>query len=151
MERLDYIIVGGGIVGLATARALKQKAPDAKIVLIEKEASLGQHQTARNSGVIHAGVYYKPGSLKARLCRSGVNETVAFCQTENIPFEQCGKMIVATDDAEITRLDALEERARKNDLTLTRLSKAELAEVEPNISGLSDVPQACREPVKTGC
>ena len=137
MDRTDFVIIGGGIIGLATARALVAKRPDAKIVLVDKERRPGRHQTGRNSGVIHAGVYYKPGSLKARLCREGVERTVRFCTEENIPFEQCGKMIVATDAAELSRLDELEKRARKNNLTLTRLDKAALRHAEPRISGLS--------------
>ena len=126
MDQTDFVIIGAGLIGLATARALVAKRPGAKIILIDKEDRPGRHQTGRNSGVIHAGVYYKPGSLKARLCREGVTQTIRFCRQENIPFEQCGKMIVATDAAELGRLDELEKRARNNKLTLTRLDKAAL-------------------------
>ena len=137
MDQTDFVIIGGGLIGLATARALVAKRPGAKIILIDKEDRPGRHQTGRNSGVIHAGVYYKPGSLKARLCREGAAQTIRFCRQENIPFEQCGKMIVATDAAELGRLDELEKRARHNKLTLTRLDKAALKQAEPRISGIS--------------
>src|SRR5690606_33345365 len=107
----DYCIVGGGIVGLATAHALLKKFPGARLVVLEKEATLGQHQTGHNSGVIHAGVYYTPGSLKARLCREGAEATKAFCRDNGVPFEVCGKLVVATDELELQRMEALEARA----------------------------------------
>ena len=137
MTKADYVIIGAGIVGLATARELKHRLPYAKILIVEKESSPGRHQTGRNSGVIHAGVYYKPGSLKARLCRAGVDRTINFCEKENIAYEQCGKLIVATDDTEVSRLDELEKRASKNNLTLCRLTSSQLRDVEPNIAGVS--------------
>lgn len=137
MTKADYVIIGAGIVGLATARELKHRLPSANILIIEKESSPGRHQTGRNSGVIHAGVYYKPGSLKARLCRAGVDRTINFCEKENIAYEQCGKLIVATDDTEVSRLDELEKRASQNNLTLSRLTSSQLRDAEPNIAGVS--------------
>lgn len=133
----DYCIVGGGIVGLATAMALLEAQPDARIVLLEKEQELAQHQTGHNSGVIHAGIYYAPGSLKAKLCREGLEATYAFCDAHNIAYEKCGKMIVATNPAEHERIDALYERATANGLELERLTGAELHEREPNVTGVA--------------
>lgn len=131
-----YIVVGGGIVGLATARELLAREPGAKLVLIEKEADFGLHQTGHNSGVIHAGVYYQPGSLKARLCRAGAEATKAFCRDNQIPFETCGKLIVATNPAEVERLHALAGRATQNGIEFTPVEGAGLARLEPNVSGL---------------
>ena len=132
----DYCVVGGGIVGLATAMRLLERDPGASLVLLEKEENLGSHQTGHNSGVIHAGVYYAPGSLKAKLCRLGAAATKRFCEDEGIPFEVCGKLIVATTAAEVKRMDALQDRCQKNDIDVRRLSKAELLEREPGITGL---------------
>lgn len=133
----DFCIIGGGIVGLATALKLSALRPDATVVVLEKEAGLGRHQTGHNSGVIHAGIYYAPGSLKARLCRRGARETKAFCSEHGIPFEECGKLLVATNEIELNRLDALVERAAQNQIKFERLDAAELARREPNIQGLS--------------
>lgn len=132
----DYIVIGGGIVGLATARTLLDTYPGAGVVVLEKETTLGAHQTGHNSGVIHAGVYYAPGSLKARLCKEGAEITKDFCRTHGIPFEETGKLIVATNDIELERMKALEERSKLNELEVHRLSAAELAAEEPNISGV---------------
>ena len=132
---LDFILVGGGIVGVSTAWQLKQRYPDARILLIEKEARLACHQTGRNSGVIHAGVYYQPGSLKADFCRRGARETMAFCREHGLPFEQCGKLLVATDALETERMAALEERCHLNRIRVQRLSRAELQRREPHING----------------
>src|SRR5690606_16516774 len=112
----QYCIIGGGIVGLATALTLVTRDRSAKVVLLEKEDSFGRHQTGHNSGVIHAGVYYQPGSLKARLCREGAEATKQFCRENNIPFETCGKLLVATNDLEMERMQALKERARQNEI-----------------------------------
>lgn len=133
----DYAIVGGGIVGLATLYQLLAAKPDAKVVLLEKEAALAQHQTGRNSGVIHAGVYYAPGSLKARLCKEGAAQTKAFCAQYDIPVEHCGKLIVATNELELSRLRALEERTAVNGIDFSRLDEAELRACEPNVTGLA--------------
>jgi len=132
----DVCIIGGGIVGLATALAVLEKRPDASIVLLEKEAALGLHQTGHNSGVIHAGIYYAPGSLKARLCREGAAEIKAFCREHAIPFETCGKLIVATNPLEASRLEALAGRAGQNGIEIERLDAAELRRREPEIVGL---------------
>lgn len=135
----DYCVVGGGIVGLATALSLLQNHPGARLVVLEKESSLGHHQTGHNSGVIHAGIYYAPGSLKARLCREGTEATKAFCADNGIPFEVCGKLVVATDDDELARLDKLEGRARENGIAHDRVDAEELRRLEPNIAGVGAI------------
>lgn len=132
----DYLVIGGGIVGLSTAMQLAQRFPQAKVRLLEKEAQLATHQSGRNSGVIHAGVYYAPGSLKAKFCRAGVDATIAFCTKHGIAYEQCGKLLVATSALELERMDALEKRCRDNGLSPQRLSADELKIREPNITGL---------------
>lgn len=131
----DFCVVGGGIVGVATARALVQRYPGSGVLLVEKESQLGRHQTGHNSGVIHSGIYYAPGSLKARLCAEGEKRTKAFCCEKSIAFEERGKLIVATSPVEEQRLDALEERARLNGIRTESLSAAAIAEREPHISG----------------
>ncbi|MDO6763018.1 L-2-hydroxyglutarate oxidase [Agarivorans sp. 1_MG-2023] len=132
----DYIVIGGGIVGLATAWQLKQNHPSAKIVVLEKEPSLAFHQTGHNSGVIHAGVYYPPGSLKAQFCKQGLKQTVAFCQQHDIPYLQCGKLLVATTPLELSRMHDLAARCIENEIAISQLSAQQLTELEPNISGL---------------
>jgi L-2-hydroxyglutarate oxidase len=131
----DHLVIGGGIVGVATAMTLAQRHSGASIALIEKERSLAVHQTGRNSGVIHAGVYYAPGSLKASLCKAGRAETIAFCQRYGVRFEVTGKLLVATDDAELARARALGERCRANEIEHEWLSADELARREPHIAG----------------
>jgi L-2-hydroxyglutarate oxidase len=131
----DYLIIGGGIVGVSTAWQLQQRKPNSSILLLEKESGLASHQTGRNSGVIHAGIYYTPGSIKARFCREGVDATIGFCRARNIAVEQCGKLIVATDDAEHDRMLALYERAHDNGLDVELLDATELRTREPNIIG----------------
>lgn len=132
----DYGIVGGGIVGLATGMRLLQARPGTSLVVFEKEGRLGAHQTGHNSGVIHAGIYYPPGSLKAELCRKGAEATKAFCAEHAIPFEVCGKLLVATTPRELERMEALLERSRTNSIEVRRVDRDELAERESNISGL---------------
>ncbi len=132
----DFCVIGGGIVGLATAMILLERQPGATLVLIEKEAGFARHQTGHNSGVIHAGVYYAPGSLKAKLCREGAAATKAFCRREQLPFEECGKLLVATSEPELARMDALFTRAQENGIDVTRLSGPELSAAEPAIVGL---------------
>ena len=112
----DYVVLGGGIVGVSTALSLINKHPDNKILLIEKENSFAKHQTGHNSGVIHAGVYYQPGSLKAEFCREGLKETISFCSENNIPYEQCGKLLVATNQIELQRMHELHERCKANEI-----------------------------------
>lgn len=135
----DFIIIGGGIVGVSTAWQLKQRQPQASILLLEKEPSLAMHQTGRNSGVIHAGVYYAPGSLKARFCREGVTATTEFCDRHQIPYLQCGKLLVATNRLEQQRMTGLLERCRQNGISAQPLSEAELKEREPHISGVGAI------------
>ena len=132
----DFCIIGGGIVGLATAMELARLRPGAGILLLEKESGLGRHQTGHNSGVIHAGIYYAPGSLKAELCRRGAQRTKDFCGEHGIPFEVCGKLLVATNALEHERMEALVERARQNGIEVERLDSAELRRREPSIVGL---------------
>jgi L-2-hydroxyglutarate oxidase len=136
LNHYDIVLIGGGIVGVATAYQMKQRHPDAAILLIEKEASLAEHQTGRNSGVIHAGVYYQPGSLKADFCKRGAAWTIRFCREHGLPFDQCGKLLVATDALEYERMIALEERCRQNGLATERLTEAMLRQKEPNITGV---------------
>jgi L-2-hydroxyglutarate oxidase LhgO len=128
-------VVGGGILGVATARAL---AGEHDVVLLEKEAALAQHQSSRNSGVVHAGIYYAAGSLKARLCRAGGERLRAFCEAHSLPYEACGKVVVARDAGELERLKALEERAGANGVPgLARLDEAALHALEPHVSGIA--------------
>ena len=131
----DYIIIGGGIIGASTAWQLKQKKPKTSILLLEKEQELAQHQTGRNSGVIHSGIYYTPGSLKAKFCKKGVEDTISFCKEHNVAFDQCGKLIVATNSLEYIRLLEIYERADKNGLQVELLDKKMLKDKEPNIEG----------------
>jgi (S)-2-hydroxyglutarate dehydrogenase len=135
----NFAIIGAGIVGLSTARQLQIRHPDKKILLLEKEDRVARHQTGRNSGVIHSGIYYAPGSLKARFCNEGVEATIAFCEKHGISYEQCGKLIVATDEAEHERLLDLFERARLNELDVELIDGAELKHIEPEITGISAI------------
>ena len=128
-----YVVVGGGIVGLATAHQLTLDHPHSTVTVLEKEDRVAAHQTGHNSGVIHAGVYYKPGSLKAQLCRAGAASMVEFCQAHDIPYKICGKLIVATDPAELPRLTALRERAEANGLPVTQIGPEQAREYEPNV------------------
>ncbi len=136
MVNYDFIVIGGGIIGLATARQLQQDYPDSRIAVLEKESRLALHQTGRNSGVIHAGVYYTPGSLKARFCREGNRATKTFCKKHRIPFRETGKLLVATNHAELGRMQDLLERCRRNDIPAEGLDQQQLREKEPNVVGL---------------
>ncbi len=136
MKTHDLALIGGGIVGVATAWQLKQRHPGLSILLLEKENELARHQTGRNSGVIHAGVYYAPGSLKAEFCRRGAAATMAFCREHGLSYLQCGKLLVATDGLEFERMTALEERCRRNGIATERLSGTDLAKREPHITGV---------------
>lgn len=135
----DFAVIGAGIVGLATARALTQRWPGCRMVVLEKEAGVAAHQTGHNSGVIHSGIYYKPGSLKARLCRAGSESTVAFCREHGLPYEICGKVIVATHADEQPRLDALFTRGVENGIAVRRIGPEELREIEPHVQGVGAV------------
>lgn len=136
----DVIIIGGGIVGLASALQLKQQNPALKITLIEKEKTLAKHQTGNNSGVIHSGIYYKPGSLKATNCINGYNMLIDFCRKNDVPFELCGKIIVATEEQEIPLLQNLYTRGQQNGLKdLKMLNAGELREYEPHVAGIAGI------------
>lgn len=133
----DLAIVGGGIVGLATAYELTRTRPGVRLLLVEKEASWAAHQTGHNSGVIHSGIYYRPGSAKARLAVTGARSMVAFCQEHGLPHEVCGKLIVAARPDERPRLETLAERAVANGLVARRLSSEQLQEHEPHVRGVA--------------
>jgi (S)-2-hydroxyglutarate dehydrogenase len=136
----DITIIGGGIIGLATAYLIKERAPDLKVLLLEKEKNIALHQTGNNSGVIHAGVYYKPGSLKAANCRTGYSMLLNFCSQNEIKFELCGKLIVATKTAELAPLDELYVRAIKNGLDRVKMIHSnEIARYEPFASGIKAI------------
>lgn len=137
VEEFDVVVVGGGIVGLSTAYALTVARPGVRVVVLEKEPDFAAHQTGRNSGVIHSGVYYRPGSLKARYATAGAAEMVEFCREHGIPYEVTGKLIVATGKAELPRLHALAERGRANAIPVTELGPAGIAEYEPEVTGLA--------------
>ena len=140
----DLVIIGGGIVGCATALATVTRNPGLKVVLFEKEAHLAAHQTGHNSGVIHAGLYYRPGSLKAMNCCSGREALYRFCKEHDIPHRRCGKVVVAVDESELPALEELERRGRANGLEgLQRLTPAEMQEREPHVNGIDGlfVPQ----------
>lgn len=139
MYKYKFTIVGGGIVGLSTAMALSQRFPSAKIALLEKEPSWAAHQTGRNSGVIHSGIYYKPGSFKAKLCRDGNRSMVAFCQQHNIDYKICGKAIVATEPHELPLLDNLYQRGLANETEITKLTKEQVKEIEPHVNCLGGI------------
>ncbi len=136
----DIVVIGGGIVGLATALKIKQKQPKLRVTLLEKEDALGQHQTGHNSGVIHSGIYYKPGSLKAINCKKGYHQLLAYCDKKEIPYELCGKIIVATTPEEIPALDRIMERGIQNGLeNLKKLSAEDLPEYEPHVNGIAGI------------
>ncbi|GIG85324.1 L-2-hydroxyglutarate oxidase [Plantactinospora endophytica] len=132
-----YVIVGGGILGLAVAHRLRTERPRDTVTVLEKESGWAAHQTGHNSGVIHAGVYYKPGSLKATLCRAGSESMVRFCAEQELPYEICGKLIVAAEAAELPRLHALHERAVANGLPVTLVDPVEAAEYEPHVAAVA--------------
>lgn len=133
----SVIIVGGGIVGLATAHSLLQKSPGRRVTVLEKEDRLAAHQTGRNSGVIHSGIYYKPGSFKATFCKAGNASMVAFCREHGIAHELCGKVIVATEADELPQLEKLYQRGIENGLEVRRLNVEQMREVEPHMAGIA--------------
>src|SRR5918912_2543441 len=136
----DIAIIGGGIVGLATARELLHRKPDARLVVLEKEPEIGQHQTGHNSGVIHAGVYYAPGSLKARLCAEGRQKAYEYCEEKGIHYEKCGKLIVAVEEEELPRLQNLWDRATANGVPgLRMVGPEEIKEIEPHSAGIQGI------------
>ena len=138
--RCDILVIGGGIVGLSTAMHLTRRFPRLRLLVAEKEDRVARHQSGHNSGVIHSGIYYQPGSLKARLCVEGAAAMVAFCREHNLPHQVCGKVIVATSDDELTRLQQICERGKINGLTgLRMLNSAQLREIEPHSGGLAAI------------
>ncbi|MEI6396346.1 MAG: FAD-dependent oxidoreductase, partial [Verrucomicrobiota bacterium] len=144
MATKRVIIIGGGLVGLGTAHKLSLRCPSARVTVLEKEGKVCAHQSGNNSGVLHAGLYYKPGSLKARLAVSGIREMVAFCQKHAVPHEICGKLVVATDESEVPRLRDLHERGTRNGLEgLQLLTREQMREIEPHVGGVAAlrVPQ----------
>jgi len=141
---LEVVIIGGGIVGLSVGLALTERFPDKKVVILEKENSVSKHQTGNNSGVIHSGIYYKPGSFKARFAKQGSQSMVAFCKEHGIEYDICGKVIVATEQHELPLLQNLYERGIQNELEIEMLNAEQLKEIEPHVAGLGAirVPQA---------
>lgn len=151
----DFAVIGGGVIGLSTAMALDERYPEAKILVLEKESSWAAHQTGRNSGVIHSGIYYKPGSLKAKLSREGSQALVHFCEKHGIPYEVCGKVIVAVDTEELPLLENLYQRGLANGLNVQKITAEEVKEIEPYVSclggirvhstGIVDYKQVCEK------
>src|SRR5512146_1880573 len=138
--RFDVIIIGGGIVGLATARELLQRSPRTKLLVLEKEHELAAHQTGHNSGVIHSGLYYRPGSLKAKLCVTGAARMVEFCRENGVPHEICGKVVVATDKNELPALEELFSRGTQNGVSgLRKLTREQIREIEPFANGIAGI------------
>ncbi|HLR65591.1 L-2-hydroxyglutarate oxidase [Virgibacillus alimentarius] len=140
----DFLIVGGGIVGLSTGMSLYKKYPNAKVAVLEKESEIASHQTGHNSGVIHSGIYYKPGSFKAAFARRGSKSMKEFCEKHGLDHDICGKVIVATTKEELPLLDNLYQRGLENQLDIDRIGVEELKEIEPHVNGLGAirVPQA---------
>lgn len=140
MTRYDVVIVGGGIVGLATAREILTRTPGARLAVVDKEPSVGQHQTGHNSGVIHSGIYYKPGSLKAKLCTAGARLMYEFCDSHGIPAQRCGKLIVATHGSELPALAELHRRGTANGVPdLELVGPARIRELEPHCAGVKAI------------
>ena len=137
-NQYDIIVVGAGIIGLSTALTLLERHPGLKIALLEKGDDIAQQQTGHNSGVIHSGIYYKPGSFKAQFCVEGRASMVKFCQENEIPYREIGKVIVASNEVQVERLKILEERGKANDVEGLRLvDQDELAELEPHVKGVA--------------
>ncbi|MEH7126876.1 L-2-hydroxyglutarate oxidase [Neobacillus drentensis] len=135
----DFAIIGGGIVGLSTGIALYERYPDAKVLVLEKENVVADHQTGHNSGVIHSGIYYKPGSFKARFAKAGSRSMIEFCRKHDIEHDICGKVIVATKQEELPHLENLFSRGLENELAIQKISKGELKEIEPHVNGLGAI------------
>jgi L-2-hydroxyglutarate oxidase len=136
----DTVVIGAGIVGLAAAREILKRHPEQRLVVVDKEANIAEHQTGHNSGVIHSGIYYAPGSLKAKACVAGAAQLMEYCDEHDIPYQLCGKVIVATDESEIPRLEALFERGQTNGVPgLRMIDSDELREVEPHVTGVRAV------------
>jgi len=144
MQHTDVVVIGGGIVGLATAWQVTEKFPGKRVVVLEKESELGFHQTGHNSGVLHSGIYYRPDTLRARNCRDGRLAMIEFCEREDVPFDICGKVIVAVDETELPTLIRIHERGQANDIDCELIDRARLTELEPHAAGIQaiHVPQA---------
>jgi L-2-hydroxyglutarate oxidase len=144
MSTYDVAIIGGGIVGLATAYRLTEQYPDLSVTVLEKEDAVAAHQTGHNSGVIHSGVFYTPGSLKAENCREGKRALVDFCEREDVDYEMCGKVVVAAEESEVPELDRIEEKGHANNVDCTRIAPERLREREPHVRGVDalHVPEA---------
>ena len=136
MADVDLVIAGGGIVGLATAYRFLERFPERRVTVLEKEANVAEHQTGHNSGVLHSGIYYKPGSLKAENCRAGKLAMEEFCEEHNIPFERCGKVIVAVDESELPALERIYERGLANGVACEMIGVERLGELEPHAAGI---------------
>jgi L-2-hydroxyglutarate oxidase len=155
MATYDYLIIGGGIIGLSTAMHLARRFPSARTLVLEKESSIAQHQTGRNSGVIHSGIYYKPGSYKALFAQAGANSMVAFCKEHDISYDICGKLIVATREAELVQLENLYKRGLENGVPVEKVSPERAREIEPHVqciaalsvksTGITNYPKVCAE------
>ena len=154
-DTVDIVVVGAGILGLTTARRLQRESPDARILVLEKEAEVARHQTAHNSGVVHAGVYYRPGSLKALLCRQGAQQLREYCVDRGIQYQECGKLIIAVRERELPELEAVYHRGTANGVPgLRRIASHEITEIEPHATGIAaihspataivDFPAVCR-------
>ncbi|QDV52315.1 L-2-hydroxyglutarate oxidase [Gimesia fumaroli] len=139
MKTVDVAIIGGGIVGLATGWQITQRFPHKSILLLEKEKQVAQHQTGHNSGVLHSGIYYKPGSLRATNCREGKLAMEAFCDAEEIPWDQCGKVIAAINESEFPALDTIFSRGQQNGVTCEMIDEARLKELEPHVAGIRGI------------
>ena len=139
MNESDILIIGGGIVGLATAHNLSERYPRLRVVVVEKEATVGSHQTGHNSGVLHSGIYYKPGSLKSQNCRTGKEAMERFCEEEGIPYDVCGKVIVAVDQSELARLEKIFERGKQNQVKCEMIGRERLQELEPHAAGIQAI------------
>ncbi|MFC7339792.1 L-2-hydroxyglutarate oxidase [Saccharopolyspora griseoalba] len=136
-EAVDVAVIGGGVLGLATARAILHADPARSVTVLEKEDRWGAHQSGNNSNVIHSGLYYRPGSLKARMARAGGEEMIRYCQAHDVPVRRTGKLVVATSEDQLPRLELLAERAEANGVTARRLDRREIAEREPNVAGVA--------------
>jgi L-2-hydroxyglutarate oxidase len=133
VDTCDFLVIGGGVIGLSIARELRKRRPDTRIVLIDKEASCGAHASGRNSGVLHAGFYYSPDSLKAKLTRLGNEQLTAYCEEKQIPLNKCGKLVVAKDAGDLTSLDELFRRGQTNGITLQSMTEPEAKKIEPRV------------------
>lgn len=140
MTKYDYVVIGGGIVGLASAYHILKQKPGAKLAVLEKESAVAAHQTGHNSGVIHSGIYYKPGSLKAKNCIDGYNMMIDFCNEHGVKYDLCGKLIVAIDESELPELEKLYNRGIENGLTkISYVNKAQIADYEPHLNGVKAI------------